>query len=108
MHLLHRISKTDDYDVKARTIGKYLLEVEALEWRLLATPPSLMAAASTWLARLILGNYKWVSTCPHSNRMLFDSFYEDAESCALFFLRRELAAPHGKLDIELYTEIHTT
>lgn len=65
MHFLRRISKADDYDVKARTIGKYLLEVGALEWRLLATPPSLMAAASIWLARLILGNYKWVGTCPH-------------------------------------------
>lgn len=61
MHLLRSISKADDYDVKARTIGKYLLEVGALEWRLLATPPSLMVAASIWLAYLIFGNYKWVS-----------------------------------------------
>ena len=50
MHLLRHISKTNDYNVKARTIGKYLLEVKALEWRLLATPPSLMAAVLTWLA----------------------------------------------------------
>ncbi|KAF8126159.1 cyclin-like protein [Boletus edulis] len=65
MHFLRRISKADDYDVKARTIGKYLLEVGALEWRLLATPPSLMAAASIWLARLILGNYKWSANLAH-------------------------------------------
>ena len=61
MHFLHSISKANNYDVKAQTIGKYLLEVGALEWRLLATPPSLMVAASIWLAYLIFGNYKWVS-----------------------------------------------
>ncbi|KAH7907568.1 cyclin-like protein [Hygrophoropsis aurantiaca] len=65
MHFLRRISKADEYDVKARTIGKYLLEVGTLEWRLLATPPSLVAAASIWLARLILGNDKWTANLAH-------------------------------------------
>jgi hypothetical protein len=60
MHSLRRISKADDYDLKSRTMGKYLLEVGTLEWRLLATPPSLIAAAAIWLSRLILGNDKWV------------------------------------------------
>jgi hypothetical protein len=32
MHFLRRISKADDYDVKARTIRKYFLEVGTLEW----------------------------------------------------------------------------
>ncbi|KAL4073501.1 cyclin-like protein [Scleroderma citrinum] len=65
MHYLRRISKADDYDLKARTVGKYLLEVAALEWRLLATPPSLIAAASIWLARLILGHDKWTPNLAH-------------------------------------------
>ena len=46
MRFLHRISKADDYDVKARTISGYLLKVGTLEWRLSAIPPSLMATAS--------------------------------------------------------------
>jgi len=46
MHFLRRISKADDYDLKSRTMGKYLLEVGTLEWRLLTTPPSLVAAAA--------------------------------------------------------------
>ena len=62
MHYLRRISKADDYELKAQTISKYLLEVAALEWRFLATPPSLVAAASICLARLILGHDKWVSS----------------------------------------------
>ncbi|KAI9570937.1 hypothetical protein HD554DRAFT_2037127 [Boletus coccyginus] len=59
MHFLQHISKADDYDIKARTISKYLLEVGALEWWLLATPSSLMATASIWLAWLIPSNDKW-------------------------------------------------
>jgi len=52
--------KADDYDIKSRTMGKYLLEVGMLEWHLLATPPSRVAAAAIWLSRPILGNDKWV------------------------------------------------
>lgn len=60
IHFLRRISKADDYNVQVRTIGKYLLEIQCLEWRLIAAPPSLLAAASVWLARLILGYSDWV------------------------------------------------
>ena len=67
MDFLHHISKVNDYDIKAQTIGRYLLQVSVLEWQSLVTSPSLMAAASTWLARLILGNYTQVGThsCVH-------------------------------------------
>lgn len=106
MHYLRRISKADDYDVKARTIGKYLLEVGALEWRLLATPPSLMAAASIWLARLILGNDKWVSTL--SSHATLSEPFPDRELGSLFVVRREFFAPHCELDVELHLETDTT
>lgn len=62
LHFLRRISKADDYNVQVRTVGKYLVEIGCLEWRLLAAPPSLMAAASMWLARLILDQTEWVSS----------------------------------------------
>lgn len=65
VHFLRRVSKADDYNVKARTIAKYLLEIACLEWRLIAAPPSLLAAAAMWLARLSLGNESWV--CLYSN-----------------------------------------
>lgn len=60
IHFLRRVSKADEYDVKARTIAKYLIEIGCLEWRLLSAPPSLLAAAAIWLARLILENETWV------------------------------------------------
>ncbi|KAH9853659.1 cyclin-like protein [Lenzites betulinus] len=61
IHFLRRISKADDYNVQVRTVGKYLLEIQCLEWRLIAALPSLLAAAAVWLARLILGYTNWVS-----------------------------------------------
>jgi len=71
MHFLRRISEADDYDVKFRTMGKYLLEVGTLEWRLLSTPPSLVAAAATWLGRLILGTDKWLcESVPHLDNII--------------------------------------
>jgi G2/mitotic-specific cyclin 2 len=62
VQFLRRISKADGYDVQVRTMGKYLTEVGCLEWRLIAAPPSLLAAASMWLARIILGRCTWVSS----------------------------------------------
>lgn len=60
IHFLRRVSKADEYNVQVRTIAKYLLEIQCLEWRLIAAPPSLLAAAALWLARMILGFPDWV------------------------------------------------
>ncbi|KAG6820909.1 hypothetical protein H0H93_009683 [Arthromyces matolae] len=65
VHFLRRISKADEYNVKVRTLAKYLLEIGCLEWRLIAAPPSLMAAASIWLARLALGMEVWTPNLAH-------------------------------------------
>ncbi|KAF9525749.1 cyclin-like protein [Crepidotus variabilis] len=65
VHFLRRVSKADEYNVKVRTLAKYLLEVGVLEWRLIAAPPSLMAAASIWLARLALGMENWSPNLAH-------------------------------------------
>ncbi|TFK49439.1 hypothetical protein OE88DRAFT_1663020 [Heliocybe sulcata] len=65
IHFLRRVSKADDYDVQARTIGKYLMEISIVEWRLLPAPPSLLAAAAVWLARLILGRDEWTPNLAH-------------------------------------------
>jgi len=59
-HFLRRISKADDYNVTGRTLAKYLVEMSCVEWRLLAAPPSLLAAAAMWLARLMMGKETWV------------------------------------------------
>ncbi|KAG5645499.1 hypothetical protein DXG03_005908 [Asterophora parasitica] len=62
---LRRGSKADDCDTKARTVGKYLIEIGCLEWRLVGTLPSLLAAAAMWLGRLVLGREVWTPNMEH-------------------------------------------
>lgn len=60
MNFLRRISKADNYDIQTRTLAKYLLEISLLDHKFLKYPPSLIAAASMYLARLILERGEWV------------------------------------------------
>lgn len=54
MNFLRRISKADDYDVQLRTLGKYLLEITAVDYNFIGMRPSLCCAAAMYIARLIL------------------------------------------------------
>ncbi|KAF5364741.1 hypothetical protein D9758_009330 [Tetrapyrgos nigripes] len=65
MSWLRRGSKADDLDVGARTIGKYLLEAACFEGELVGTKPSLVAAASLWLGRIVLGREEWTPNLIH-------------------------------------------
>ncbi|TKX23963.1 G2/mitotic-specific cyclin-B [Elsinoe australis] len=62
MNFLRRISKADNYDIQTRTLGKYLLEIGCVDHRFLKHPPSLVAAASMYLARLVLDRGEWDAT----------------------------------------------
>ena len=60
LNFLRRISKADNYDVQTRTLGKYMLEISLLDHRFIEYKPSHVAAASMYLARLILEKREWV------------------------------------------------
>lgn len=60
MNWLRRISKADDYDPQVRTLAKFFLEIHVVERRLLGVKPSLIAAASIWLGRLVMNETDWV------------------------------------------------
>ncbi len=60
MNFLRRISKADNYDIQTRTLGKYLLEISLLDHKFMPYLPSHIAAASMYLARLILERGEWV------------------------------------------------
>lgn len=60
LNYLRRISKADDYDNQCRTVAKYFLEMSCVDRHLLAYPPSVLAAASAWLARKVLDRGEWV------------------------------------------------
>ncbi|KAF2761976.1 A/B/D/E cyclin [Pseudovirgaria hyperparasitica] len=65
MNFLRRISKADNYDIHTRTVGKYLLEISCLEHKMIKFPPSQIAAASMYMARLILNRGEWDATIAH-------------------------------------------
>ena len=62
MNFLRRISKADNYDIQTRTLGKYLLEIGCLDHKFLEHPPSLVAAAAMYLARLCMDRGPWDPT----------------------------------------------
>ena len=61
MHFLRRISKADNYDIQTRTLAKFLLEISLLDHKFLDFKPSINAAASMYLSRVILCKGEWVS-----------------------------------------------
>ncbi|KAL6858591.1 A/B/D/E cyclin [Trichoderma novae-zelandiae] len=62
MNFLRRVSKADNYDIQSRTIGKYLTEISLLDHRFMVYRPSHVAAASMYLARLMLDRGEWDAT----------------------------------------------
>lgn len=58
---LRRISKAEDYDVRSRTLAKYLMELCLLDTEFVCCPPSMVAAVSINLAREMLKSGPWVS-----------------------------------------------
>lgn len=69
MHFLRRVNKAEGYEQRTRTLAKYLMEVGIIEWRLIGAPPSLLATAAIWLARLMAGYGEWV--CSYKTPMIF-------------------------------------
>ncbi|CAJ2507676.1 Uu.00g088620.m01.CDS01 [Anthostomella pinea] len=59
MSFLRRISKADDYDLEARTVAKYFIEMTIMDERFVPSPPSYVAAGSHCLSRLVLGKGDW-------------------------------------------------
>ncbi|KAF7548028.1 hypothetical protein G7046_g8817 [Stylonectria norvegica] len=62
MNFLRRVSKADNYDIQSRTIGKYLTEISLLDHRFMEYPPSRVAAAAMYLARMMLDRGNWGAT----------------------------------------------
>ncbi|KAF8727505.1 A B D E cyclin, partial [Rhizoctonia solani] len=65
MSWLRRASKADAYDVQTRTMAKFLVEISVVEEKLLKCTPSLLSAASLWLARLVLDREEWNANLEH-------------------------------------------
>lgn len=59
MSFLRRISKADDYDLEARTLAKYFLEVTIMDERFVGCTPSFLAAGAHCMARLMIYGGTW-------------------------------------------------
>ncbi|KAJ1950368.1 G2/mitotic-specific cyclin [Linderina macrospora] len=73
MTFLRRVSKAEQYNVQSRTVAKYLMEVCLVDHRLMAFPPSHIAAAGICLARRMLHSGEWDTNMRHF------SGFEEAE-----------------------------
>lgn len=65
MTFLRRVSKAEDFDDQTRSVAKFFVEIACVDHRLLPFPPSQIAAASLWLARLILDRDPWNGNLIH-------------------------------------------
>ncbi|KAJ1938339.1 G2/mitotic-specific cyclin, partial [Linderina macrospora] len=73
MTFLRRVSKAEQYNIQSRTVAKYLMEVCLVDHRLMAFPPSHIAAAGICLARRMLHSGEWDANLRHF------SGFEEAE-----------------------------
>ncbi|KAJ1969738.1 G2/mitotic-specific cyclin [Dimargaris xerosporica] len=65
LNFLRRVSKADNYDIQTRTIAKYFMEISLVDHRFIPCPPSLLAAAGTYLARRMLNRGPWDANLIH-------------------------------------------
>ncbi|CAK9780937.1 A/B/D/E cyclin [Cutaneotrichosporon oleaginosum] len=90
LHFLRRVSKADGYDVHARTVAKFFIEVSCVEHRLLPYPPSMLAAAAMWLARLCLDRGPWHANMVHYSTYAQHELLECAQVMLDFVVDPEL------------------
>jgi hypothetical protein len=87
MNFLRRISKADNYDIQTRTVAKFFMEISLVDHRLLEHPPSLIAAAAVWNARLVLERGEWSPTLVHYSTYSVQELLQTAELMLDYCLR---------------------
>ncbi|EIW71296.1 hypothetical protein TREMEDRAFT_37727 [Tremella mesenterica DSM 1558] len=80
LHFLRRISKADGYDIQTRTVSKYLIEISCVDNRLIKFPPSLLAAAAMFLARMCLDRGDWTPNLVHYSTYSVEEILECSQT----------------------------
>ncbi|BGP27063.1 G2/mitotic-specific cyclin CYB1 [Rhodotorula toruloides] len=91
LNFLRRISKAEGYDIQCRTMAKYLMEISIVDHRFMAAPPSLVAAAATWLARRVLEKGEWDANLIHYSGYTEDELKPTAQLMLDYVVR---TSPH--------------
>ncbi|KAL8280705.1 hypothetical protein RQP46_007028 [Phenoliferia psychrophenolica] len=103
INFLRRISKADGYDIQSRTMAKYLMEISIVDHKFLPAPPSLIAAAGSWLARKILGKGAWDANLVHYSGYSEEELKPTAQLMLDFVVRNSaLAQPDKRADNPLH------
>ncbi|KAI9614077.1 hypothetical protein KEM48_006144 [Puccinia striiformis f. sp. tritici PST-130] len=87
LNFLRRISKADNYDIQSRTFAKYFMEISIVDYKLVSTPPSLLAAGSVWLSRKLLGRGDWDANLRHYSGYTQDQILPVAQLMLDYILR---------------------
>lgn len=87
MNFLRRISKADNYDIQTRTVAKFFMEISLVDHRFLEHPPSAIAAAAVWNARLVLERGDWHATLIHYSGYSVEELLPTAELMLDYCLR---------------------
>lgn len=87
MSFLRAISKADNYNNSVRTMAKYLLEVAMMDERFIGTPPSLAAAGSHCMARMIYNQGGWSFAHVHYSGYTYAQLYTFMNTllCILYY-----------------------
>lgn len=113
LHFLRRISKADGYDIQTRTVAKYLIEISCVEHKLLAYPPSMLAAAAMFLARFCLDRGEWTPNLVHYStysesellpcaQVMLDYLLDPAFEPETSFYRKYASKKHMKSSVFVY------
>lgn len=106
INFLRRISKADGYDIQTRTMAKYLMEISIVDHKFMAAPPSLIAAAGSWLARRILDKGYWDANLVHYSGYTEDELKPTAQLMLDYVVRQSsLANPQARMENPLHLAV---
>ncbi|KAH7096135.1 A/B/D/E cyclin [Auriculariales sp. MPI-PUGE-AT-0066] len=94
INFLRRVSKADEYDVNVRTLAKFFCEIGIVDHKMLHVKPSLLAAASIWLGRLVLGSGEWAPNLVHYSTYTESEIMPVADFMVNYLLRPSIRHEH--------------
>jgi G2/mitotic-specific cyclin 1/2 len=88
LNFLRRISKADEYEMFARTLSKFFMELSLMNNKFLHYLPSQITAASMYLSRIMLDRPEWTPNLRH-----YSGYHEDELKECVSLLIEQLATP---------------
>ncbi|XP_065060007.1 G2/mitotic-specific cyclin-B-like [Rhopilema esculentum] len=91
LQFLRRNSKAAVADAKKHTLAKYLMELTLVDYKLSRMPPSIIAAASLYLAGKVLENAEWTDTLVYYSTYTEQSLMPVVKSIAKLIAKADVS-----------------